>query len=391
MKEIYLDNAATTRPFKEVCEEMAQIAYEIYGNPSSLHKLGFEAEQKMKEAIRMIADCLKVKSEDIIITSGATEGDNMAIIGSAMAAKRKGKHLITSMGEHPGASQAFKYLEEQGFEVTYIKPDKQGVITHEALGEALRPDTILVSIMHVNNEIGTVQNLSELSKVIKSYNDKIVFHSDCTQSFGKIPVLPSRMGVDIISTSAHKFHGPRGIGFVYKNPKVRILPLIYGGGQQKGLRSGTENIPALSAMAKAAKLCCANMEANLKKVRETKEHFMDGLMALNEKLGYEACRFIVDNNDSVIPYILSVSFAPIRSEVLLHSLEEDGIYVSSGSACASNHPGISSVLTAIDTDTQNLDSTIRFSFSPETSLEDIDAVLEVLEKKLPVLKKFTRH
>lgn len=407
-KEVYLDNAATTKPYKEAIDEMSRVAMDCYGNPSSLHHLGFVAETEMKRCLDIIANSLKVKRDEIIITSGATEGNNLAIIGSAYRNKRKGMHLITSKGEHPAVIEVFKYLEKQGFEVTYLDLNKYGQIEIDNLKQALRNDTIFVSIMHVNNEIGTVQDLSKICEIVKAYNEDIVIHSDCTQSYGKYRIYPKKLKLDLITTSAHKFHGPRGVGFLYKNEKVRVSPVLFGGGQQGNLRSGTENLPGLAAMAKACEISYKDLENKSQKMLDIKKIFINGLKKIdasenaiyisndqdvikNINQDVESYNCLSLDESKISPSIISVTFLGIRSEVFLHSLEEKGIYVSSGSACATNHPGISSVLEAIGLEKKGLDSTIRFSFNEYIQNEEVIYTLKVINELLPMLKRYVRH
>ncbi len=382
--EVYLDNSATTRVFPEVAEAMVKIMCEDYGNPSSMHNKGVESERYIRYAKEVFAKILKVNEKEIYFTSGGTESDNMAIIGCALANHRAGKHLITTVIEHPAVLQTFAYLEKQGFQVTYLPVDRTGRIELDVLKNAIRPDTILVSIMHTNNEIGAVQPIAEAGALIKKINPNILFHVDAVQGFGKFRIYPKKMNVDLLSVSSHKIHGPKGVGVLYVGERVKIQPIVFGGGQQKGLRSGTENVPGVSGMARAADLMYANLEQDTDKLYALKERFIKGLesmedMKVNGLTGRDAA-----------PHIVSVSVRGIRSEVLLHALEDRGIYVSAGSACASNKPMISATLKAIGVERDLLDSTIRFSFSVFTTEEEIDYTLKALGEMVPMLRKYTR-
>lgn len=382
--EVYLDNSATTKVFPEVAQAMVKIMCEDYGNPSSMHNKGVESEKYIRYAKETLAKILKVNEKEILFTSGGTESDNLAIIGCAMANHRAGKHLITTVIEHPAVLQTFAYLEKQGFLVTYLPVDESGRIRLEDLKKAIRPDTILVSIMHTNNEIGAVQPIAEAGALIKKMNPRILFHVDAVQGFGKFRIFPKKMNVDLMSVSSHKIHGPKGVGFLYVGEKVKIQPTIYGGGQQKGMRSGTENVPGVAGMARAADLMYAKLDEDVEKLYGLKKRFITGLGKIEDI----KINGLTDRESA--PHIVSVSVRGIRSEVLLHALEDRGIYVSAGSACASNKPMISATLKAIGVERDLLDSTIRFSFSVFTTEEEIDYTLKALGEMVPMLRKYTR-
>lgn len=383
--EVYLDNSATTKVFPEVAELMTKVMLEDYGNPSSLHFKGLDGENYIKKAKEQIAKVLKVNEKEIYFTSGGTESDNLAIIGCAMANKRAGMHLITTKIEHPAVLETMKYLEQQGFEVTYLPVNEYGQIRLEDLKAAMRRDTILVSIMHTNNEIGALQPIAEAGALIKAMNPRCLFHVDAVQGFGKCRIWPKKMMVDLLSVSAHKIHGPKGIGFLYVGEKVKILPINYGGGQQKGMRSGTENVPAIAGLGLATQMIYSNLETDVEYIYKIRETFVQGVslmegITVNGKSGKDtSC------------HVVSVSFAGVRSEVLLHALEDKGICVSAGSACASNHPQTSETLKAIGVEKHLLDSTIRFSFSVFTTMEEIEYTLQALREIVPVLRKYSRH
>ena len=384
--EIYLDNSATTRCFPEVAEIVRKAMCEDYGNPASLHHKGVVAESYIKDAKETLANLLKVNTKDIYFTSCGTESDNLALVGCARAMKRTGNHIITSCIEHSAVLKTLQFLEEEeGFRITYLPVDENGIVKLDALKEALCPETIMVSVMYVNNEIGSVQPLEEISKIAKEYNKNIVVHTDAVQGFGKYKIYPKRQGIDMMSVSGHKIHGPKGTGFLYIGDKVRIQPILFGGGQQKGMRSGTENVPGAAAIALAAKMTYDNFDEKIAKLRELKAYFIEGL----NKIEDVHVHGLTDEKSA--PHIISCGFKDVRSEVLLHTLEGEGIYVSAGSACSSNHPQLSGVLKNIGTKREYLDSTLRFSMSEFTTKEEIDLTLEALYNCLPKLRRFTRR
>lgn len=385
--EVYLDNSATTRAFPEVAELVAKIMCEDYGNPSSMHLKGVQAERHIKYARETLARLMKVSEKEIYFTSGGTESDNLALIGCAMANYRAGRHLITTQIEHPAILQTMHYLEDQGFEVTFLPVDSTGLISLEDLEKALRPDTILVSIMHTNNEIGSVEPIAEAGALIKRNNPATLFHVDAVQGFGKARIYPKKMGIDMLSVSGHKIHGPKGVGFLYIGDRVKIHNIIYGGGQQKNLRSGTENVPGIAGLAKAAEIMYAQFDHDMERLYELKEYFVNGLAGISD----------VQINGSAgrdgAPHIVSVSVRGIRSEVLLHALEDKGIYISAGSACASNkpHSSGSATLKGIGLEKELLDSTVRFSMSVFTTKEELDYTLKTMYDMIPMLRRYTRR
>ena len=383
--EVYLDNSATTRCFDDVAALMTQIMCSDYGNPSSLHMKGVQAENYVRYARETIAKNLKVNEKEILFTSGGTESDNIALIGAAMANHRMGKHLITTRIEHPAILQTMQYLEEQGFKVTYLPVDANGQIRLEDLQAAMTKETILVSIMHTNNEIGALQPIAEAGMLIKQMNPRTLFHVDAVQGFGKFRIYPKKMNIDLLSVSGHKIHGPKGVGFLYINEKVKVKPIIYGGGQQNGLRSGTENVPGVAGLAKAVELIYADLDKEVERLYELKQRFAEGVsrienVKINGLTGRESA-----------PHVVSVSVGGIRSEVLLHALEDKGIYVSAGSACSAHKPQPSATLKAIGVKKDLLQSTIRFSFSIFTTEEEIDYTLQAMYDIIPMLRRYTRH
>lgn len=386
--QVYFDNSATTRCIPEVREVMNKIYDEDYGNPSSLHMMGVRAEKYLKESREAIAKILKVNEKEIFFTSGGTESNNTAIIGCAMANKRSGNHIITSSIEHAAVLEPMRYLEEQGFRVTYLPVDEKGVVDLEAFRGAVCEDTILVSVMAVNNEIGTIEPFEEISKILKEKNSKAYFHVDAIQAFGKLNLYPKRMGIDMLSVSAHKINGPKGAGFLYINEKVKIKPLILGGGQQHGMRSGTDNVPGVAGMAKAAQLAYENFTDKQKHLYELRRYMINALQTID---GVRINGFCEEADDAkVAPHIISVSFDKVRSEVLLHALEDKGIYVSAGSACSSNKPSLSKTLLNINTPKEVIESTVRMSFEVSNTFEEIDYCLQVLKELIPVLQKYVR-
>ena len=386
MKEVYLDNSATTQAYRNVAELVQKVMCEDYGNPSSMHAKGVAAEKYIKEAKETLAKIWKVQEKEIFFTSEGTESDNLAVIGAARANKRAGKHLITSSIEHPAIMNAMRFLEEEeGYRVTYLPVDKYGRIRLDALKEALCEDTILVSVMYVNNEVGSVQPIQEAASIVKAYNKNILFHVDAVQGFGKYHIYPKKLKVDMCSISGHKIHGPKGVGALYIGEHVKIRPIIYGGGHQKNIRSGTENVPGTAGLALAAKTIYENLDEKVERMRSLKQHFIEGVCQIENT----TIHGLYDETSA--PHIISVGFAGIRSEVLLHALEDRGIYVSAGSACASNHPQISGVLKGIGVKQEFLDATLRFSMSEFTTLEEIDYTLDALYNIVPMLRKYTRH
>lgn len=390
--DVYLDNAATTRPFEEVVAIMNETLETDYGNPSSMHMKGYEAEKYLKKSREIISKAMKVDSKEIFFTSGGTESNNTALIGCSLANKRRGMHIISTRFEHASVYNPLFFLEEMGYEVTFLNVDSLGHISIEELKNSIRKDTIIVSIMHVNNEIGAVQDIEKIGKAIKEVNPNTIFHVDAIQSFGKYKIFPRKWNVDLLSVSGHKIHGPKGSGFIYIKDKTKIKPIIYGGEQEKGLRSGTQNVAAIAGLGKATKLMYDNYYDTVDKLYELKLYFIETLLKLD---GVYVNAVDVDKlSDSIkytAPHIVSVSCEGVRSEVLLHALEEKGIYVSSGSACSSNHPAISGTLQAIGVDKKLLDSTIRFSFSTFTTKEELDYTVKTLEELLVLLRKYTRH
>lgn len=384
--EAYLDNSATTMCSKRVQDIVQKTMAACYGNPSSMHSKGVEAERFVKEAAEKIAKTLKAAEKEIIFTSGGTESNNLAVIGAAYANRRMGKRIITTSIEHASVSGAAAFLKEQGFEVVELPVDKDGILSLEALEEALNENTILISIMHVNNEIGSIQPIEQAAAIIRRLKPDALFHVDAVQSYGKFSIRPKKCGIDLLSVSAHKIHGPKGIGFLYKNPKAKIRPLLYGGGQQSGMRPGTHNVPGIAGLGEAAGEAYEDFEEKTSRLYQLREHFIGQLA------GMDGVTVNGRTDRKSAPHIVSVSVAGIRSEVLLHALEEHGIYISAGAACSSNKPSAASgTLQAIGLPTELLGSTVRFSFSVYTQMEEIDYAACRMQELLPKLRRYTRR
>ncbi|MBO4291371.1 MAG: cysteine desulfurase [Lachnospiraceae bacterium] len=387
--EVYLDNSATTRVFPEVAEYMTQIMCRDYGNPSSMHLKGMEAEKVIRKAKETLAGILKVSEKELLFTSGGTESDNLALRGVASAYRRRGNHLITTQIEHPAILQTMHFLEEQGFRVTYLPVDGSGRIRLEDLQQAVGQDTILVSIMHTNNEVGSRQPIEEAGALIKKLNPNTLFHVDAVQGFGKAKIYPKKMNIDLLSVSGHKIHGPKGIGFLYVSDKVRLHPIVFGGGQQGNLRSGTENVPGIAGMALAAEMLYGKFDEDIQKLENLKKRFIEGVSRM-ENIRVNGLIPGKETGEGTAPHVVSVSFRGVRSEVLLHALEERNIYVSAGSACSAHKPQPSATLKAMGVEKDLLESTIRFSFSVFTSMEEIEYTVSVLGEIVPMLRRYTR-
>lgn len=383
--EAYLDNSATTRCSAAVRDIVIKTMTEDFGNPSSMHQKGVEAEKYVRAAASAVAKTLRCKESEIVFTSGGTESNNLALIGAAMANKRAGRHIITTDIEHPSVENAVKYLAEEGFEVTHLSVDENGVISLKELENAVREDTILVSIMMVNNEIGTAEPVAEAAKIVHEKNPGAVFHTDAVQAYGKYRIAPKKTGIDLLSASGHKIHGPKGVGFLYIREKTKIRPILFGGGQQKGMRSGTINVPGIAGLGKAAEEAYADLEEKTERLYELRDYFERELRTM-ENVKVNSCP-----DRAGAPHIVSVSFPGVRSEVLLHALEDKQIYVSAGSACASNHREPSSVLKNIGLPKNLQESALRFSFSADTTREELDYTCEALRELLPMLRRYTRR
>ena len=391
MMEVYLDNAATTPVSENVARIVVDTMTREYGNPSSKHLKGVGAEMLVREARERIAATLHASPDEIFFTSGGTESNNWALIGAAQANRRAGNHIITTSVEHAAVLQPLRFLEEAGFSVTYLPVDAHGRICIADLKAAMREDTILVSVMYVNNEIGTVEPVAEAGAAVREWNRshhrEVLFHVDAIQAYGKFRIAPAKLGIDLMSVSGHKIHGPKGSGFLYIRKKAKIRPLILGGGQQQGMRSGTDNVPGAAGLGEAAKEAYEGFDQKVEGMRSCRRRLMNGLKEI------EGTYLVTEEDESVsAPHIVSCAFQGVRSEVLLHALEEKGVYVSSGSACSSNRKSpVSSVIQEIHLKKELRESVIRFSFSDRTTTEEIDYALAALRELLPVLRRYSRR
>lgn len=377
--EIYFDNSATTRPYDEVIEYMAWVSGNIYGNPSSLHTKGIEAEKLVKKSREIIADSLKADKNEILFTSGGTESNNLAIRGYLQANRRKGKHIITSTIEHPSVLEVFKHLENTGYKVDYIEVDKRGIVNPDAIKSKITGDTALISVIYVNNETGAIQPIEKIAEIKNSVNRDTAFHVDAVQAYGKLEVCPNKEGIDLMTLSSHKIHGPKGVGVLYVNKSIKISPILFGGGQESLLRSGTENVPGICGFGKAVEKIFKNIKDNRSRMQNLKSYFIEMLNHISEEY-----KIITPDNSS--PYILNVSFPQVKAEVLLHHLEEKGIFVSTGSACSSRKNLYSHVLSAMGLDKQYIEGAIRFSFTAENKEEEVKKTIEALNDILPRIR-----
>ena len=376
--EIYLDNSATTKPYKEVVDKMVLALTTQYGNPSSIYKKGIEVEREIKEIRRNIARSLGAKETEIYFTSGGTECNNTIIRSVANLNKKTKNHIISTVIEHPSVLNTLKDLEADGFEVTYLPVGKDGKISLEDLKNAIKKETILVSVMHVNNEIGTIQPIEEIGKYLKSLDEKVYFHVDGVQSYAKIKFRPSRYNIDFMSVSGHKLHGPKGIGFMYVKENNRIKPLLTGGGQEIGIRSGTENVPGIYGIGEAIRILNQDLEGTIDKVRGLRDLLKEEILANIDNVK-------INSPEDGVCHILNVSFRGVRGEVLLHYLEQKEIYVSTGSACSSKKKG-SHVLNAIGLTPDEIEGAIRFSLSDLNTKEEIMKTVEVLKESVSDLR-----
>lgn len=371
MTEAYLDNSATTRPCREAVDKITETLTENYGNPSSLHSKGLQAQLAVEQARESVAKAIGANKKEIIFTSGGTEANNLAVLGAAQSRHRLGKKLITTAIEHPSVLEAAKKLEDEGWEVVRLLPDSSGRFSTEALANALDSSTTLVSLMLVNNETGAIQPLEEAAKLIKRSGAPALLHCDAVQAFGKLPINVKKIGVDLMTVSSHKIHGPKGVGALYVRDGVRIIPRAFGGGQERGLRSGTESTPLIAGFGGAVD-ALPDAAKQLAAMQELKNYAQELLGGLD---GVE-----INSPADALPYILNISCPGIRSEVMLHHLSAGGVFVSSGSACARGQK--SHVLTAMGLDRRRVDSALRISFSRYTTQEEIRLLASRLEEGL---------
>ena len=366
MPDVYLDNSATTRPYPEVIGLMSRVQAETFGNPSSMHEKGLAAEKLIGEARRQIATVIGAREHEIIFTSGGTEANNLAIKGAAYRNRRRGSHLITTTIEHPSVLNCFRSLEHEGFEVSYLPVNNRGLLNPNEVKALIRKDTILISIMHINNEIGSIQPLDQIGRTIKETNPDLLFHIDAVQSFTRLPLKLKEWQADLVSCSAHKLHGPKGAGCLWVREGIQLQPLFDGGGQEKGLRSGTENVAAIAGFGLAALISGESRKQKMAAVSGLKKTFYKAIQDSGVN-----CLLNGPSPEEGAPHIINLSFPGLKAEMLLHSLEEQGIYVSAGSACHSRHPEPSHVLMAIGLRGKPLESALRFSFSFLNSEEEV--------------------
>ena len=381
--EVYFDNSSTTKPLDQIIDEVAFGMKEFYGNPSSLHNLGLKSERKIKECRETLAKTINASENEIHFNGGGSEGNNLVLKGIL----KPGTHLITTPFEHASILNTTKRLEEGGTRVTFLKIDKNGKIDLEHLKNSITKETVLVSIIHVNNELGVIQDLKTIGEIIKENSSRAKFHVDGVQSYSKLKIDVKKMNIDFLTVSAHKFHGPKGVGFIYIKKPSNVLPLIEGGSQEFGIRAGTQNIPGIMGLSLAAKLAYEKIDKNYNKVFEIKKRFIEKLQNIND------IRINSLLNEDFSPYILNVSFKGVKGEVLLHFLEKAGIYVSTGSACSSKERekiGGSYVLKALGLTNDEISGGIRFSFSDDNKIEEVDYVINILEEGLKFLRRIKK-
>jgi cysteine desulfurase len=378
VKDIYLDNAATTQLSSEIADYMREIDEKYYGNPSSLHRKGVESERIIREARNKIKESLNDDSGDIIFTSGGTEANNLAVFSYLKANKRSGRKIITTAIEHPSVLNIYKYLEKGGYEITYLDVDSGGHINMEQLDKCIDKDTSMISIMSVNNEIGTIQDLEQVNFIRNRRNSKLVIHVDAVQSFCKIRMNPKKYGISMLSMSSHKINGPKGVGALYKSKNIRIDPIILGGGQEFGYRSGTENVSGIAGFGMSVEKMSKDIDERFCYVKKLKDIMMDELKSVDHM------KVVSPENGS--PYILCIAFEKLKAEVLLHHLSSNGIYVSTGSACSSKKNLVSHVLSAIKLDEEYLDGAIRISFCHNNTVEDVLKTVKEICKIVPKIR-----
>ncbi|MEQ6377832.1 cysteine desulfurase family protein [Bacillaceae bacterium S4-13-56] len=375
---IYFDHSATTYPYSEVLDTFQKVSSRFFANPSSVHSLGGEVEQLLLQASKQIASILHVKANTLLFTSGGTEANNLAIKGTALEHKNRGNHIITTSIEHPSVLEACRSLEEQGFTITYIDPDSSGRIHPDQVKSAITDQTILLSIMHVNNELGTIQPIEEIADIAAKY-PKLLFHVDHVQGFGKIPFSFSYPGIDLVTVSGHKIHGLKGTGFLYKRSGIRLSPLLHGGGQQQGLRSGTENVAGIVSLARAIRMTLEKMNRNPVHLIRLNTLLRTGLK--------EIPGLIINSSEQCAPHIVNFSIPGMKPEVLIHSLGQKDIFVSTKSACSSKSKDESAVLAACGLDRSITTSAIRVSFSYSNTEEEVNEFLNTLKNVIHQLKQ----
>lgn len=380
----YFDYSATTPVHPEVAQSIYEVLTRYYGNPSSLHQLGVQAEHLVSQARERIAEMLQVSKNSIIFTSGGSESNNLAIKGAASRLRKRGKHIIISSIEHASVYDTARQMEQYGYEVTYLPVDRDGRVQPAQVEAAIREDTVLVSIMYVNNELGTIQPIEEIARILKRH-PKVLFHVDAVQAAGKIPVYPEKLGVDMLSLSAHKFQGPKGIGILYKRESIRLDPLITGGGQELGLRSGTENVPYIVGMAKALRIALENQQSAWQRVTELKKRLIDQLDGVPG-----ICIISPSDEKLAVPHIVNLSCPGLKSEVLVHALEQRGFYISSRSACSSGEDKPSRILLALGLSEEQARSGLRISLAKDHTPEEIDRLAAALTQVVEELRQILR-
>lgn len=381
---VYLDNSATTMPYKEALEAYVYASENVWANPSSLHSAGLEAEKLFRASKQTVSKILSCDEKEVFFTSGGTESDNTAILGYARANRKKGNRIICTSVEHPAVLEAVSLLEGEGFDVVYTGVTSEGDLELASFEKALTPDTILVCAMHVNNEVGSIFPIEKLKPIMKVKSPKAALFCDAVQSFGKLVIKPEKLGIDMLSASSHKLHGPKGTGLLYIKKGLNIKPLIVGGHQQMNMRSGTENTASVYAFSKACEISYKNLTEKQEHIKNLKEHLKNRIFSEMENV-------YLNGSDRCIENILNISFPGVRSEILLHSLEAHGIFVSSGSACSSNKPSPSKTLTEMGKDRNLIDSALRFSFSEFNTIEQIDYTADKLKEEVCRIRKYVRR
>lgn len=378
---MYLDNSATTAVSEEVLKEMEPYFREAYGNPSTLYSVGREAKKGLEEARQRVADAINADSKEIIFTSGGSESDNLAIKGIALKLRGKGNHIITSEIEHPAVKETLHFLETLDFKVTYLPVYDNGIVKVEDVKKAITPETILITIMHGNNEIGTIQPIAEIGKLARE--NKILFHTDAVQTFGKIKVDVKELNVDLLSLSSHKVHGPKGVGALYIKKGVRITPLIHGGGQERGIRSGTENVPGIVGFGKACEIASNDLEENYSRLIKTRDEIIDKV------LGAVPESYLNGDRDERLPNVINFRFSSIEGESLILLLDAKGYQASTGSACSSKTLEASPVLKALNLDDVDVHGSLRISLGSETYFNDVDGLVEAIKESVATLRKMS--
>ena len=378
---MYLDNSATTQVSEEVFEEMKPFFTEEFGNPSTLYSIGRESKKALNQARQRVADAINAKPEEIIFTSGGSESDNLAIKGIAFKLAKKGKHIITTEIEHPAVTRTLQFLESLGFDVTYLPVYENGIIRIEDLEEAITPDTILITIMHGNNEIGTVQPIEEIGLIARE--NKIKFHTDAVQTFGKIPVDVEKLNVDLLSISSHKINGPKGVGALYIKKGTRVVPLIHGGGQERGIRSGTENVPGIVGFGKACELATQKLDEHYEKLSSIRDELIDKVLTTIPEA------YLNGDRENRLPNLVNFRFTAIEGESLILLLDAKGYQASTGSACSSNTLEASPVLTALGLDPVDVHGSLRISLAPESDTFDVDEFVNVIAESVARLREMS--